>query len=88
MFLRLSRRGRCIGTSAAGGDELVRPVVNENLRGVLSMPDGDSGGDDPVAGLLLKFMPMPGGLRTPAALLSYHQWYLAVPISFGEDILY
>jgi len=86
MFLRLSRRGRCIEASAAaaGGDVLVSPVVNENLRGALSMPDGDSGGDDPVGVLP---MPMPGGLRTPAALLSYHQWYLALfPISFGADI--
>jgi len=70
MFLRLSRRGRAGISAPDGGDVLVmlvKPLVNENLRGLLSMPGGDDGG-------VLFCMPIPGGLRTPAALLSYHQW--------------
>jgi len=70
----------------------VSPLVNEKRRGALSMPDGDCGGDVPEipddGGDLVMFIPIPGGLRTPAALLSYHQWYLGLAISCGVDILY
>jgi len=67
----------------------VSPLVNEKRRGALSMPDGDCGGDAPDdGGELLVIFILPGGLRTPAALLSYHQWYLGLAISCGVDILY
>jgi len=77
MFLRLSRRGRETPAPSAGGDELRSPVVNENLRGALSMPGGDDGG--------VPLAPMPGGLRTPAALLSYHQWYFVPAVCFARS---
>jgi len=70
MFFKLSRRGR--EATSAGGDalEVVKPLVNENLRVVMSEPVGDCGGDEDGG---VEPIPIPGGLRTPAALLSYHQ---------------
>jgi hypothetical protein len=49
------------------------------------MPGGDDGG--------VPLAPMPGGLRTPAALLSYHQWYLVAdfeisPIGCGCEAMF
>jgi len=60
---------------SVGGDALVKPEVRENLRGASPIPiaGGDDGGVPPIPFI------SGGALRTPAALLSYHQWYFGVP---------